>query len=825
MSTPPDPSTMEVDKIEVENEKILQEGPKDLESREKDMLTDASDDTSQFQFPMRETKVQLPFLKDPITFNPTVSFMALVALWGLTAFCMAEPAKASDALGVAFDLVISCLTWFYIVANPILTFFVIWVAFRFGDIKLGEKDAEPEFSNASYFSMIFSAGIGVGLFFYGVSEPLFHREPDNYFSNAGYHSQNEIDQWSLVITMYHWGFAGWSIYLIVAIASGLATYRFGLPMTIRSTFYPILGDYCWGWIGDIIDGYSIVMTVAGVCTSLGLGAIQMVAGLQRLGWIDPEKEDLQSVYVILILVITAIATVSVISGVSVGIKILANLAFGLGCLILFLCFVMEKTNYLLNLLVQTTGVYLQWNIFQVPFFTDAFGSLTEGEGRAVDGNGGATWFIGAWTVFYMAWWTAWACFVGMFVGRISKNRTLREVIVSVFLCPTLYSLLWFCFMGGIGLRQQRQALELEQIGNNTFGDPNYYVTEESDFCYNVPQEDVVVNGTIVFTNQLLGITPVCTLDQSNSDGAWFNVMYSFSYPDANNFGGFGPFMSALTIFTLAIYFVTSSDSGSLVVDSLASNGANDHHWIQRVFWAATEGAVACGLLIAGKSKALKALQAASIVLGAPFNLFLIVMCMSIFVMCKAIEAEQNPDQLHPNMLLPKAGQSWNTPLYGGIFNVFESIISLGCVHESRKEKGMHLPTKEQVVEFFKALFLPFLSVYKIYTSAVMDPKQKDKTTNLLLTAVYTTCYIGWIVLFCFGVVNHGFVALAWSLFFTNACILMALRMNFRANLGISGNFVADFFASLFMYPQALAQMVIELNSDDASAFVEGKHDD
>jgi len=149
---------------------------------------------------------------------------------------------------------------------------------------------------------------------------------------------------------------------------------------------------------------------------------------------------------------------------------------------------MEKSNYLLNLLVQTTGVYLQWNIFQVPFWTDAFGALKDGEGRAVDGHSSATWFIGAWTVFYMAWWVAWACFVGMFIARISKNRSLRTIIVSVFLCPTAYCLVWFTIMGGIGLRQQRQALELAQLGTTHFNETNYFVSNDSadGFCYDVP---------------------------------------------------------------------------------------------------------------------------------------------------------------------------------------------------------------------------------------------------------------------------------------------------------------------------------------------------
>ena len=157
--------------------------------------------------------------------------------------------------------------------------------------------------------------------------------------------------------------------------------------------------------------------------------------MQDLGLVDPKREDLTAVFVWLLWGITALATISVVSGLSVGVKILANLAFGLGNFILFLCFVMEKTDYLMNLLVQTTGVYFQYSIFKIPFWTDAFGSLTEGEGRAIDDNASASWFIGSWTVFYMAWWTAWACFVGMFIARISRNRTLREVIISVFICP------------------------------------------------------------------------------------------------------------------------------------------------------------------------------------------------------------------------------------------------------------------------------------------------------------------------------------------------------------------------------------------------------
>jgi choline-glycine betaine transporter len=185
--------------------------------------------------------------------------------------------------------------------------------------------------------MLFSAGVGVGLFFYGVSEPLWHQS-SNYYANAGYHTQDEVDQWALEITMYHWGFAAWSPYLIMALATGLASFCFDLPLTVRSCFYPIFGEYVWGWLGDLLDSWSIVMTVAGICTSLGLGTMQLTAGLQRLGWVDPEKEDLSATYVIIVWVITLFATISVVTGLKVGIKTLSLFGFILGCLILFLCF-------------------------------------------------------------------------------------------------------------------------------------------------------------------------------------------------------------------------------------------------------------------------------------------------------------------------------------------------------------------------------------------------------------------------------------------------------------------------------------------------------
>jgi len=757
------------------------------------------------KFPTREMTVSLPFFKEDLRFNWLVSLLGLGVLWGIAIFCMTSP-DANVTLQEWYGTTIQYFTWFYILGNPVMTFFIFWVAYRYGHIKLGPPDAEPEFSDVSYFAMLFSAGVGVGLFFYGVSEPLAHQS-GNYYTETGYKSQNEIDQWALNITMYHWGFAGWSPYLTMAISAGLSSYCFGLPLTIRSSFYPIFGDYCWGWIGDFIDGWSVVMTVAGVCTSLGLGTIQLAVGLRKLGWVDPTIDD-TSLNVAVIWVITAFATLSVVSGLKVGIKLLSLLGFGLGTLILFLSFVMEKSYYLMNLLVQTTGVYLQWCIFQVPFWTDAFGGLQKGEGGATDGNFASHKWMGWWTVFYMAWWVAWSCFVGLFIARISKNRTLRSVICGVFLAPTIYALIWFSTMGGIGIRHQRQALEMQQLGIVAYGDEEYYQSDVSKFCYDVPQEDVYVgtNSTPEFTNTLPGITPVCLYDADNSSLSWFNVMYSFSYPGTGpdgNFGGFGQFLSGLSIFALSVYFITSSDSGSLIVDTITTNGGEHHHWLQRVFWAFTEGAVATGLLVAGGDDALAALQTASIVFGLPFNFFIFFMCWSIHKMCQTLEENDYKENLDHRLLLPK--KTWQMPAFGGIFDAMEFIVSFGNVN---KELGVEFPTSKHLVGFFKNLLVPFVALYSIYSA--FDLKGKHRTVNLLLTGAYAFCHFSWIALFICGKINYGFIAFGWTAFFLNSCILTSLRMDVRGKLGIGGNFVGDFVVSSFLYPQALLQMELQV---------------
>eukprot|EP00977_Amphora_coffeiformis_P023952 scaffold14782_cov174-Amphora_coffeaeformis.AAC.5 len=329
------------------------------------------------KYPVRELEVRFTGFKDPVSFNPVVSLIGVVCLWGLSIWCMGKStekrlqsacvcfvthraivssnralAKDESVCYPSTPPALSChlltqtvdpegsnsqlqewrsgvtlnFTWLFIGTRCAFLFFLIFVAYKWGHIKLGHKDEPPEFDTGSYFAMIFAAGVAVGLFVYGVAEPLSHRA-SHYYANSGYRSQDEIDMFAINMTVTNWGFGAWSVYLIVAVSMALAGFRFNLPMTFRSCFYPILGEYTWGWIGDCIDGFSIVVTVAGVCTSLGLGAIQIVAGFQFLGWVDSDASEdrLSNVQMLTIWGVTLIATASVVSGLQAGVKFLSQL--------------------------------------------------------------------------------------------------------------------------------------------------------------------------------------------------------------------------------------------------------------------------------------------------------------------------------------------------------------------------------------------------------------------------------------------------------------------------------------------------------------------
>nr|WP_265521020.1 BCCT family transporter [Oerskovia sp. JB1-3-2] len=441
--------------------------------------------------------------------------------------------------------------WYYILLVASFVGFAIWMGVsRFGNIVLGKDEEKPAFRLPVWFAMLFATGMGIGLVFFGVAEPLNHfasPKPGIEGSDA-YLAQQAIAQ-----SYVHWGVHAWAIYVVVGLALAYAIHRKGRPVSIRWALEPILGDRVKGGLGDTIDVIAIIGTVFGVATSLGLGVLQISAGLEYAGL----AQATTTLQVILICAITAVATVSVVSGLAKGIKWLSNTNMVLAGFLLLVVLALGPTLFLLRDFVQSLGFYLT-NVLQMTFDNSAF-----------QGEAGEAWQA-AWTTFYWGWWISWAPFVGVFIARISRGRTVREFVMGTLLVPTIVTFLWFSVLGGSALYEQ------------IFGSGDLVEADGS-----------VDTNTALFN--LIGALPGGTI--------WVG----------------------LAIILITLFFVTSSDSGSLVVDMLASGGnPNPPAW-SRVFWAVLEGALAIALLVAG---GLQALQTAAILIALPFSVVMIGMAVS-----------------------------------------------------------------------------------------------------------------------------------------------------------------------------------------------------
>lgn len=440
------------------------------------------------------------------------------------------------------------LSWFFIASTNIYVLAALYFAFgRFGTIRLGGKNAKPEFSTFSWFAMLFSAGIGIGLLFYGVAEPIYH------YTNPPLPTDYPVEsaQQAMLFTFLHWGFHGWGPYVIIGLALAFFTYNRNRPLTVSSLFYPLIGERVNGWMGNAIDVLAVVATLFGLATTLGLGVQQVAAGLEFLFGVS----NVTSTHIFLIVVITLAATTSVVLGLEKGVRFLSVLNIRLAIAFLLAMLILGPTATLLNGFVQNTGQYFS-NLIAVGTWAETFT--------------GGTW-QNNWTIFYWAWWISWSPFVGIFIARVSKGRTIREFVLAVLLVPSLFIFLWMSVFGGT-------AIFLEMQGNTT-------------------------------------ISAAVNTDLSTS---LFVLLQQFPFTSIT---------SLIGIILVTIFFVTSSDSGSLVVDSITSGGKLDAPVGQRIFWAVMEGAVAAALLFAG---GLKALQSVVISAGLPFALLLIVIIYSLY---------------------------------------------------------------------------------------------------------------------------------------------------------------------------------------------------
>ncbi|WP_336023704.1 BCCT family transporter [Halobellus salinisoli] len=450
--------------------------------------------------------------------------------------------------------------WFYLLAVNIFIVTILYFALgRFGTIRIGGVEAEKEFSDFSWMAMLFSAGMGIGLMFFSVSEPLYYvsNVPGFFGAEAGTGAAGVA---AMTQTFFHWGFHPWAIYGLVGLGLAFFSFNRGLPLTFRSIFWPLLGERIYGWPGHIIDLVTVFATLFGLATSLGLGVAQVNTGLSyvlgdMLGLVSIPTGTMPQV--VLIAGITAIATMSVAAGLEGGVKRLSTINLYLMLTLLGFIIIVGPTLYIFGAWVEGLGSYFG-NLLSLAFFT---GTLGEGGGT-----------VGAWTVFYWAWWIAWSPFVGMFIARISKGRTVREFVMGVLFLPSLFSTLWLAAFGGSAL-----------------------------------QNTIVGNGAALATYNELGQTV-----------AMFALLEQFPL------GAISGLLATLLVIT---FFVTSSDSGSLVIDHLTSGGKHDVPKVQRIFWAVTEGAVAAVLLIGG---GLNALQTAAIATGFPFAIILVLMCYTVY---------------------------------------------------------------------------------------------------------------------------------------------------------------------------------------------------
>lgn len=446
------------------------------------------------------------------------------------------------------DFISNTVGWFFVLCVNIFLIFVIYLAFsKYGDIRIGGKDARPEFKTLSWFAMLFSAGMGIGLLFWSIAEPVTHfMNPPLTEGGTALAAQEAMN-----FTFLHWGFHAWGVYALVGLSLAYFTYSHGLPLTIRSVFYPLWGDKIYGKRGNLIDIFAVLATVFGLATSLGLGVQQIAAGLDHVFGISSGIVTQVS----LIVGITLIATASVVLGVDKGVKFLSEWNMRIAVLLLVLVVLLGPTIFIFQSFVQNTGNYF-YSFLQIATWTESY-----------TGNN----WQNAWTVFYWGWWIAWSPFVGMFIARISKGRSIREFILGVLIVPSLITFFWITAFGSTSIQQ---AL----VGNET-------VLNAVD--------DNVATALFVFLED---------------------------YP-------FAVVLNVIGVILIAGFFVTSSDSGSLVVDSLTSGGKIDAPVGQRIFWAVAEGTVAAVLLIGG---GLQALQTASIATGLPFAFILLFMCYSLY---------------------------------------------------------------------------------------------------------------------------------------------------------------------------------------------------
>ncbi|MCG6885351.1 MAG: BCCT family transporter [Silicimonas sp.] len=504
--------------------------------------------------------------------NPVfvISGLSVVAF---VLFALIFPEPSANFFGWLRPALTSTFDWFFLMAaNIFVIFCLLLIVTPMGSVRLGGADAKPDYGYPGWFAMLFAAGMGIGLMFFGVLEPAYYfgtpwgDEPLGVvrpFTEDGALIEENIAEarrMALAATSYHWALHPWAIYAIVALALALFSYNKGLPLSIRSAFYPILGERVWGWWGHIIDTLAVFATLFGLATSLGIGAQQANAGLEHVYGITSSV----TVQIILIIVITGIALISVLRGLDGGVKVLSEINMVIAAALLLFVLFAAGAGTIITEFFAGVGAYGQ----EILRLSNPFGREDLG-------------YMQGWTAFYWAWWISWSPFVGMFIARVSRGRTVREFVVCVLIIPSLVCVFWMATFGGSAIN------------------------------------DMIAN-------------PEASLVKANVIDAYKPELSLFAMLEGLPMSGI---TSTIGIVLVIVFFVTSSDSGSLVIDTITAGGKIDAPVPQRVFWCTFEGLVAIALLLGG---GLTSLQAMVISTGLPFTLILLLMCWAIW---KGLSAE------------------------------------------------------------------------------------------------------------------------------------------------------------------------------------------
>ena len=483
--------------------------------------------------------------------NAFMALASMVMILAFVAFTIVDVEYSSEVFTVGKNFIINTLDWFYVLVVTVALFFVFYLLMsRFGDVKLGKDDETPDFSTFSWICMLFSAGLGSGLIYWGVAEPMYHIQDNPFLTQEGIEPGTpEAAAMAVRVTIFHWGLHGWALYVLVGLSLAYFAYRRDLPLSLRAALYPVLKDKVYGPWGHLVDLVGVFGTIFGLATSLGLGVAPIAAGLERLG----VMENTQTNQLIMVAAITIAGTASAVSGVSRGVRILSevNVWASLGLLLLFL--ILGPTAFILGLVLTSAGEYI-WNVIPMGFW--------------INGDPENQW-QSWWTIFYWGWWIAWCPFVGLFIARVSKGRTIREFCFCVLLVPTSVVVLWMGIFGGAA------------AGVDLFDGAGVIDAVNNDYATGV-----------------------------------FQTIAGF---------GYGWLVLPITVLTIALlvsWFVTSSDSGTLVMCTMLSMGDESPPIKFRLFWGITSGVVAGVLILAG---GLSALQTASIVAGLPIAVMLLLM--------------------------------------------------------------------------------------------------------------------------------------------------------------------------------------------------------